>query len=330
MHPTLYIWYGSFFDCSTSSLHSLDNLVTDFLPTCIYIPNCLCAHADIDEAKEDSNASNLPFRYTFVFNLTLPSQKEVIYSAELRLFKKTMSSCKEMPFENVKVFYVLIKDGKEQERLLVTSRSVETCEDEYDSFNITAAVNKWKENGVNESLELEVIVNCPFSTTSGLFSPPSIEFVSENKSSSPPSERRAQLVVATITEEVAAELEQKRRKRRQAVDSGYCSNNSNAAHCCIRNLEVNFHTDLNLTWVIYPLTFTPNYCRGFCPIPFLGDGFLRMSIQQFYETSEIAGAPCCTIYSMDPLLMIFQDPRNDEIIMADVPDMEIKSCGCVD
>lgn len=286
-------------------------------------------HADNNDAKEERKSSTLPFRYTFVFNLTLPPRPEVLYSAELRLFKKITSKYNyDMNFENVDVFYVSRKDGEELGRMLVVSKNVEIKEDEYESFNISGAVEKWMANGFNESLELEVHVNCPVSTKSGRFSYPSIEFAIDSTVFSA-QETRTQLVIATIKEKVAAELEERRRKRRQAVDSQYCRSNPNVLHCCIRNLEVNFHTHLNLTWVLYPITFTPNYCNGICPIPLLGDNLLRMKIQEFYHTNEFGEGPCCTIYEMDSLLMLIRDLGTGEILMAYVPDMIITSCGCV-
>ena len=223
-------------------------------------------------------------------------------------------------------------DGEERERVFVTSKNVELVTDEYTSFDVLEAVNKWIESGLNGSLELEVMVNCPFSISSGSYSPPSIEFIRDNSTTVDLDidETRPQLVVATITEDVATELRRRKRKRRQAIDSGFCRNNPTAIHCCIRTLVVNFHTDLHLPWVLHPPTFTPNYCEGVCPVPFLGDNYLRLSIQQFYQTNDLGGGPCCTIYAMDSLLMMIRDPRTEEVVFADVPNMEITSCGCVD
>lgn len=264
-----------------------------------------------------------------MFNLTLPSRPEVLYSAELRLFKKITSKYNyDMSFENVEVYYVSRKDGEEQGRMLVVSKNVEIKGDEYETFSISSAVEKWMGNGFNESLELEVHVNCPVSTKSGLFSYPSIEFAIDSAAFSD-QETRTQLVIATIKEEVAAELEERQRKRRQAVDSQYCSSNPNVLHCCIRNLEVDFHAHLNLTWVLYPFTFTPNYCHGICPVPLLGDNPIRMKVQEFYQTNDFGEGPCCTIYGMDSLLMMIRDLETGEMFMAFVPDMIITSCGCV-
>jgi hypothetical protein len=270
-----------------------------------------------------------PTQYTFTFKLSLPVQP--LYSAELRLFKRIASRCKDM-FENVEVFYVRRKDGEQLERLFVTSKNVQLEKDEYDSFDVSAAVSKWIESSSNESLELNIIINCPLSTTTGSYSPPSIEFVRDNSTvvDSDVDDPRPQLVVATIKEEVAAKLKRKRRRRRQEVDSGYCRRNPSALHCCIRSLVVDFHHDLNLPWVLQPMTFHPNYCEGLCPVPFLSDNYLRLSIQQYYQTHDLGGGPCCTIYSMDPLLMMIQDPRSGEVALMDVPNMEIASCGCVD
>ncbi|CAI8028014.1 hypothetical protein GBAR_LOCUS15967, partial [Geodia barretti] len=138
----------------------------------IYAP--LERHQTDEENNHSFNNSTLPIRYTFIFTPALPSLP--VYSAELRLFKRVVSSCKDV-FENVEVFYVRRRDGEEQERLFVTSKNLELVKDEYDSLDVTEAVSKWVENRLNGSLELEVIVNCPFSIKTGSLSPPSIEFV---------------------------------------------------------------------------------------------------------------------------------------------------------
>ena len=244
-----------------------------------------------------------------------------------------MTTCNDAIFENVEVFHVTRKDGVEHERLFVSSKNIELSEDEYDSFDVSKAIEEWIEHSENEILELELVINCPFSTTSGLFSPPSIEFVTNNLTTPDGSDfedTQPQLVIATVTEEVASQLERTRRKKRQVVNSQYCMNNPNVIHCCIRHLEVNFHNDLRLSAIVYPPTFTPNYCVGVCPVPFLQENLVKLKIQEFYKRHDLGGGPCCTIYSMAPKLLAILDPRNGGIEMVSVPNMEITSCGCVD
>ena len=284
----------------------------------------ISVHTDVNTTR----MATIPIRYTLVFNLSLPSQP--LYSAELRLFARRASTCTDMIFQNVEVFHVSRRNG-EEERLLVTSKNVEVNKEVYESFDVLQAVNKWIDNGMEERLELDVVLNCPFSTTTGAFTPPTIEFAANNITRHlDREETRPQLVVATVTEEVAAKLGQKQRKRRQVVDTQYCNHNPDAVHCCIRKLVVDFHRDLNLTFVVYPFTFKPNFCQGLCPVPYLEDNFLQVSIQQYYQTNDLGGGPCCTIYSMDPLLMMLRDQATGTVILAEVPDMQITSCGCVD
>lgn len=276
------------------------------------------------------SASSQPIRYTYTFKPVLPSQ--TLYSAELRLFKKVISQSQDL-FENVELFHVRkTLNEDEPERYIVNLKNVGLVNDEYESFDVLEAVKRWTEHSAsgNDTLELEVIVNCPFSTKTGSFISPSIEFISDNSTMIDGDyiEARPQLVVATVNEEVATRLKRRRRKRRQIVDSDYCRIHPEAVNCCIRHLEVNFHTDLNLTTVLFPSNFTPNYCQGLCPIPGLGDNFLRHDIQNFYINNNIGNGACCTIYEMDPLLMMFR--KNDQIVFLDVPNMEITSCGCVD
>ena len=272
-----------------------------------------------------------PVEYTFTFEPSLPSRSQ-IFSAQLRLYKKKMSKLdtKQM-FENIQVYYVPRKEGIEIGRILVTSKNVDNNEDQHESLDVTEAVKKWVSDGSTaERLKLQIVINCPLSTASGLFYPPTVEFMTEESSeeNNQPNYNMTQLVVSTILEEVAVELDSRKNKR-QPLNSQYCIDNPNRIHCCIHDLEVDFHRDLNLTLIKFPRTFYPNYCQGLCPYPFSPYNEILRTVRNFIHQNDIGEGPCCGIYSMRSLILLIQDPVTGNVELRDVPDMEVDSCVCM-
>lgn len=283
------------------------------------------------DGSTELDASLPPVEYTFKFQLSLPSRSQ-IFSAELRLYKrKTSKLDSKQMFENVQVYYISRKEGIEIGKILVVSKNVDNDVDQQEFLDVTEAVRKWVSDGSPaEGLELQIVVNCPLSTASGLFYPPTVEFVTEESSEEDdqPRYNMTQLVVATILEEVAVELDNRKNKR-QPVNSQYCIDNPNRIHCCIHDLEVDFHRDLNLTWIKFPRTFYPNYCQGLCPYPFSPNDAILRTVRDFIHQNEIGEGPCCGIYSMRSLILLIQDPETGNVELRDVPDMEVDSCICM-
>lgn len=284
----------------------------------------------IDDSVE-LDTSVPPVEYTFTFEPSLPSRSQ-IFSAELRLYMKKMSKLdsKQM-FENIQVYYVPRKEGIEIGRILVSSKNVDNNVDQHESLDVTEAVKKWVSDGSTaERLELHIVVNCPLSTASGLFYPPTVEFMTEEspEGSTQPSYNVTQLVVSTIPEEVAVELDNRKNKR-QPLSSQYCIDNPNRIHCCIHDLELDFHRDLNLTLIKLPRTFSPNYCQGLCPYPFSPYDEIRRTVRDFMHQNDIGEGPCCGIYSMRSLILLVEDPTTGHVNLVDVPEMEVDSCVCL-
>ena len=281
---------------------------------------------NMDSAKIETNVP--PVEYTFQFDLASLPSKSYIVSAELRLFKQKLFKLdiKEL-FENINVYLVIKNKGIKVGRMLVTSKNVFNEIGNPESLDVTEAVKKWVDDGVTEErLELQVVINCPLSTVSGLFYPPSIEFVTDVGSDGN-IESRAQLVVATVPEEIAATSGKTRHKRQS--DSQYCIDNPNRIHCCVHSLEVDFHRDLNMTWVVFPVTFNPNYCQGLCPYSLPSNETFQTIVRDYYEETSIGEEPCCAVYSTRSLLIILEDPETGTVALQTVPDMEIESCICV-
>ena len=296
-------------------------------------PIDLVAKRDIDVSMYQDYVP--PTSYRILFNLDL-KHDTLVWSSDLRLYKrkkifngfeaKQQKSARVT--ENVEVYQVLraLNDNEKEIRnvILLTSKDVDVQTDQYESFDVTHAVRTSISEG-SKVLELEVVVKCPQSLTTGLAFLPSIEFVTTKENNT------VQLVVATLKEE---ELEQsddynkvRRRKRQSAIDSEFCLNNPQEHNCCLRKLVVNFRSDLGWRWVIAPRKFSPNYCEGLCPFFWPSVSMSTSLLIRYREMNPTAAVePCCATSSFKPLTLLMV--INGRIVVEELSDMIVESCIC--
>ena len=281
-----------------------------------------------------------------VYKLTFSdsdSTTSTVSSAELRLFKrKKILNNPQIkrdtnPTEKVEVFRVwnsTSRDGMEYR--FITSQNIGTERDEFVAFDVTNAIRDWQ-GAQNQSdfLTFEVLIRSPQSVTSGLSFLPSIEFDVPGYGKG---QRNAQLVIAVPSVEddtrVAlqnedANRQDSRRKRQseEGIDSEYCRDNPDETNCCLRELTIDFHTDLNMTWVLNPPTYQMNYCEGLCPDYWPTATHSTTFLNSYRENNPLsAPEPCCTAASTSPLTMVVA--VNNRIFFNHVPNMIVNSCIC--
>ena len=265
-------------------------------------------------------------------------------SAELRLFKRkniidnTQIKRDTNPSEKVEVFRVwnsTARDGLEYR--FITSQNIGTERDEFVAFDVTSAIKDWLgARNQSEFLSFEVLVRAPQSVTSGLSFLPSIEFDVPGYKKG---QNNAQLVLSmpsvdgglnSQNEESNHQESGSNRQKRQSVEgisSNYCLNNPDETNCCLRELIIDFHRDLNMTWVRFPLTYQVNYCEGFCPDywPMVTHG--AKFLNSYRENNPLSSPePCCTAASTSPLTMLVY--INGQMNFNYVPNMIVNSCIC--
>ena len=287
-----------------------------------------------------------PLVYKLTFNDLALSQSEMssASSAELRLFKRKKILDNPQikqdtnPTEKVEIFQVWnTTDGGGMGVRFITSENVGSERDEFVAFNVTKAIKAWQSNqNQSTTLSFEVRVRSPQSVESGLSFLPSIEFDVPNFGKS---EHNAQLIVAVPTvssdsgqsQEAGAQNGGNRRRKRQetleGISNSYCRTNSNETNCCIHDLVVDFHRDLNMTWVLAPRAYQVNYCEGNCPGYWPVATHSTTFLNEFRENNPLSTPePCCIAASTSPLTMVVV--INQRLYFNYVPDMVVNSCIC--
>ena len=272
-----------------------------------------------------------PTSYKLAFDMNLTPDLH-IWSADLRLYKRkrdfdklqTKQERNVQNSEKVEVYYISQtreRDGKFARNLaLITSNDVTVEDDGYESFGITQAVRRWIMEGSKGELELEVVVRCPQSLTTGLAVLPNVEFVlSSTKTNS-----TAQLVVALLREQETVESKQ---KRQLFVNSQYCVDNPSEPNCCLRNLEINFRRDFGWTWIIAPPSFTPNFCQGLCPAFWPSASTSTSLLIRYRQLNPTAAVePCCATALLKPLTLLLV--INGRIMLEELSNMIVEGCVC--
>ena len=289
-----------------------------------------------------------PLVYKLSFNDLDRTQTttSALSSAELRLFKrKKVVDDPQIkrdvnPIEKVEVFRVwnsTSRDGLEYR--FITSQNIDTERDEYIAFNVTNAIKDWLgARNQSDFVSFEVLVRAPQSVTSGLSFLPSIEFDVPGYGKG---QYNAQLVLAmpSVEDNLEAQNQESnqqqgsgssnRRKRQseEGIDSEYCRDNPNETNCCLRDLIIDFHKDLNMTWVLTPRTYPVNYCEGLCPSYWPMATQSTKFLNSYRESNPLsAPEPCCTAASTSPLTMVVV--INNRIYFNHVPNMIVNSCIC--
>ncbi len=287
----------------------------------------------------------LVYKLSFSDADLIQTATSALSSAELRLFKrkKIVDNIQikrdTNPSEKVELFRVWNStSGDALEYRFVTSQNIGTERDEFVAFDVTNAIRDWLGAG-NQSkfLNFEVLVRAPQSVTSGLSFLPSMEFDVPGYGKG---QHDAQLVLAmpSVDSDLNPQNEESKhqedggssRQKRQSgegIDSAYCRDNPNETNCCLRELTINFHRDLNMTWVISPVTYPVNYCEGLCPNYWPMATQSTTFLNSYRENNPLsAPEPCCTAASTLPLEMVVV--VNNRIHWNHVPNMIVNSCIC--
>lgn len=286
--------------------------------------------------KKESSVS--PVLYNLRFDEFDFSDSDRMWSVKLQLYKRKapvdVTSKRGMnPIEAVKVFRVLktYAYGRSTKRyVLLASKNVPSDDEGYVSFNITSGVKNWV--GEDSILELAVQIDTPQRVDTGLSLPPAITF---DVPSHRKGEHNARLVVERLNEIERTGSNRlhddlyRRRKRQtvQGVNSEYCFNNPSESNCCIKNLTVDFHEDLNWNWIIYPKRFQPNFCKGQCTKRWPSATQSTTFLMQLRESNPTAAPePCCVAHKTRPLTVFMW--LKGEVVLNEFPDMIVDSCIC--
>ena len=269
-----------------------------------------------------NNAVSDTYRVKFTIDLR---NRSTIKSAELRLYTFPQNVDVHPDEYDDRVLIILRRKpsarffNETAVPLYITSQFVSPGSSGYLLFDIARALELWIEASGEElvgEMELEVRIKTPQVINMGHVYRPGIQLEVENNS------KLIQLVISAA----------KGRERRQ-TDISTCASSTDAEpNCCLRPLSINFHDDLNWTWISHPTSAEVNYCDGLCPV-FYGHStehrFFLSYMRAISARSNPTAAPqpCCVPSVMKPLHLRAQI-SNSNFTTVMLPNVITEGCVC--
>ena len=261
------------------------------------------------------------------FSISLPagSSNEVDY-AEIRLRKSCLPSdflhdnqiCNSQDIFATVQIYQRINTINGPTRIFITGRSLVLNDGiRWEEFVITDAVQQCISYKTELNLELEITLN------SNPYYRISVDPYKFFQNANADLKNTTQLVVFAVNEK---DVENDRRRKRQLTKE-FCFANF-TTNCCVRNLTINFHEDLNWTWIIDPIEYTPNYCSGDCPYLWPTANLFASTIQTLKLLNPAASPePCCVPAQLSTLTIVRLD-ENGVFVFDALTEMIVDSCIC--
>lgn len=224
-------------------------------------------------------------------------------------------------YANVEIYLHLATDHGTTRKVFVTGRPIILNDGKmWEEFTITEALRQClNEQQYKTMLNLELEIK--LDPSNPLYN--SIDPYAFFQNSVASLTNTTQLVIFTVNER---DVENARRRKRQ-VTKEFCFA-TNTSNCCVRNLTINFHEDLNWTWVIAPIEYTPNYCSGGCPYLWPSATPHAEALQTLKFLNPAASAePCCVPALLLPLTIIRED-ESGNLIFEPLSEMIVESCHC--
>ena len=268
-------------------------------------------------------AINVLDKFRIQFNFHVDYQLSDITKAELMLFQLPCSvndTCNQKQ-------YVEIRNVNANDRgtRIIQGVYVKLTDSGYHTFDVMESVGEWIAQQASSPVTLEVISYC-------------FNSLDCNKpvNGTPPT--RVHFVDTTCDLKTIPRLnlnaknplersQESNRAKRQTSGVGFCS--ANQALCCLQPLTVNVK-DLNLPFIISPLTIDINYCQGVCPRT---PGGNLMTPQIFAQYSQLLSGPaasltpCCsgnTYHSINALVLNSAGTAEPLTL----PNVVVDSCRC--
>ena len=248
--------------------------------------------------------------------------------ADLRLYRELRSgfvpSGDSDQRDRVEVFLITTPDNYhgQEKHSHIDGHFIDAAEG-YINFDVTDIIkNKWSDLFDSETkgqITLDVLFRCPEALNDIGFVP-NVQFKRDPST--------IQFVITTYQQEVR-ELGARRKKQiRRTINTEYCRSNPETPKCCFRELEVNFRRDLNITWVVDPESFSPNFCSGECPSTWGHSNEHSWFVSLLLRYNPTASpTPCCVPNSYAPFEMLTVNGTGHMEILI-LEDLQVKSCIC--
>lgn len=262
-------------------------------------------------------------RYRLKFWIDLRNRSTIKYS-ELRLY--TLSRNDDITTtkadDRVEVFLMQKPTAQFYNEIeypvFIAAQRVSSDTSGYIFFDIADAIDLWKRTVGDQKLgemELEIRLKFPvvhINNSDHLYNP-GIQLEVDNK-------KLIQVVIKAVEGQ----------EQRRSLSITSCSSTSEP-NCCLRPLSINFHQDLNWTWVSHPISAEVNYCNGLCPAYWGSDTdhvFFTNYLNSISKNNPTAAPePCCVAKIMKPLHMRIRLP-NHNFTTVTLTDVITEGCVC--
>lgn len=246
--------------------------------------------------------------------------RSTIKDSELRLYMLSQSDDTTKANDRVEVFLIQKPTAKfyneTEYPVFIAAQQVSSTTSGYIFFDIAEAIDLWKRTVGTQKrgeMELEIRLKFPLLINMDHLYTPGIQLEVDNK-------KLIQIVVKAAQE----------RERRQSSPITTCGSSSEP-NCCLRPLSINFHRDLNWTWISHPVSAEVNYCNGLCPAYWASDTahvfFVNYLNSMSKNNPTAAPQPCCVAKIMKPLHLRYQLPDHNFTIET-LPDVITEECVC--
>ena len=281
-----------------------------------------------DTAASDPQTNNLLNRYSIFFNFSLSSNLTDVSRADLLLYQQ--NSVKPDTFVRDRKQYIEIRTvvASLNQKFVVEGKYIDVFETGYQVFEITAAVKLWVAKRISGLVGLEVSIYCYSSPNcsqpQGAMRPASVSFLSSS------SDQHKAPRIITVSKNPLDVQHQQRQKRNAAQMTGVGACRTNQSTCCLNHLELNFHDDLGLDFIVLPTTFTANYCEGVCPDMMGGQLMTPRIFELFSRLPEMNPGsslePCCTGNQYKSLEILIR--RGGKYVIEELSHVTVLSCRC--
>lgn len=268
---------------------------------------------------------NVLDKFRIRFNFSVDCELADITKAQLVLFQLPCSvdgTCDDKQYVEIRT--VDLSDGGTR---IVNGEYIKLSDSGYQTFDVMEAVGQWIQQQARGPVVLEVISYC-FSSldcnkpVNGTL-PTRIHFV--NSTDDLTTVPRLNLNVRSLLES----SHENSRAKRQASGVGFCD--ANQVLCCLQPLTVNVHTDLNLPFIISPLTIDINYCQGVCPRTPGGNLMVPQIFAQYSQLLSGPAAsltPCCSGNTYQSISALALNAVTQVPELLTLPNIVVDSCRC--
>ncbi len=210
-------------------------------------------------------------------------------------------------------------------RYFVEEKSLNVLGSGYQTFDITPAAELWVQEKVHGNIVLEVLVTCQSSPNCSMDSTTakiSFKYNADDTSQAP---RIITYSKNSLEHTQKGSLARTKRQISPNISHTYCSDDDD--NCCLRPLEINFFVDLNIRSISRPLTYTANFCDGYC-IPSSGLGDRSSLLLQ----DTPAATKCCSGTEYDSLQVVLTNynhkTRKYKKEKKRLEQVVVSKCGC--